>query len=119
MRLHGAGERALRLGPAVRRWLDEDDALDRLVTYTGEELRAAVSVAAVDAGIDDPGSVTPEALRHTYLVHLVRQGARLGELGRLVGPVPAVQLQKYGRYSPPGSNRPLAEIETMHPALAV
>jgi hypothetical protein len=40
-------------------------------------------------------------------------------LSQLVGPVSAVQLQRYGRFSPPGSNRPLTEIEIVHPALAV
>ncbi len=117
--LHGGAERVLPLGPALRRWLDEPDVVARLSEHTGEEIRAAVAVAAVDGGVADPTSVTPEALLHTYLLHLIRQGARLGELSRLVGPVSAVQLQKYGRFSPPGSNRPLEEIETIHPALAV
>lgn len=119
LQLNGGGGRQLQLPPAVCRWLAEGDALARLVGHTGEEIRAAVTVAAVDAGIADPSSVTPEALRHSYLLHLIRQGARLGELAQRVGPVPAVQLQKYGRYSPPGSNRPLSQIETVHPALAV
>jgi integrase len=116
--LGGDGARDLPLAPGVQRWLQEPDVPDRLEAHSAEEVRAAVTVAAVDAGVVDPATVTPEALRHTYLLYLVRQGARLGELARLVGPVSAVQLQKYGRYSPPGSNRPLAEIETVHPVLA-
>jgi hypothetical protein len=117
--LRGGGQRVLQLGPALRRWLEDDEVLERLTGHSGEEIRAAVSVAAVDAGLADPASVTPEAVSHSYLLHLVRQGARLGELSQLVGPVSAVQLQKYGRFSPPGSNRPLTEIEIVHPALAV
>jgi integrase len=86
---------------------------------TAAEAQALLARLAHDAGLTDPDEVIPEQLRHTYLAFLVRQGLRLTELGRIAGYVPATVLASYQPLSPPGSGRPLEEIEWLYPALRV
>lgn len=84
---------------------------------TVEELSARLGLLAHDAGLTHPGEVTVGTLRHTYLCYLVRQGARLTELERIVGALPAAELARYGVYSPAGPTRPLTQIDPIYPAL--
>ena len=107
--------RSLTLPAGVRRLAAV--ATDAERAWTDEEMRAGLQIAAADAGLVDAAGITPEALQHTYLVFLVRQGARLGEVARRVGPLPARHLSRYARLSPPGANRPLEEIELFYPTL--
>ena len=65
-----------------------------------------------------PAEVTPEALRHTCLAHLARQGLRMAELARLAGHLGSEQAALYSAYAPEGIRRSLAEIDrTMHGVL--
>jgi integrase len=94
-----------------------------LLSVSGQALAAAdvasvVTSSAFDAGLEQPQSVTPESLRHTYVAFLVRQGLRFGDLGRLVGRLSSEQLNALGPLAPPGERRPLAEIEALMPAVA-
>jgi integrase len=82
-----------------------------------DDLAAMLLFTAHDAGLTNPPEVTPEAMRHTYLGYLVRQGVRLNELPALVGPVPPGLLASYGSYSPPGSALPLDSVASVYPAL--
>ena len=111
----GPGARSLPLPARVRRLAAV--ATDAEWAWTDEEMRAGLQIAAADAGLTDAAGVSPEALQHTYLVFLVRQGARLGELTRRVGPLPAGRLSRYARVSPPGANRPLEDIAPFYPTL--
>nr|WP_145544894.1 Wzz/FepE/Etk N-terminal domain-containing protein [Variovorax boronicumulans] len=93
-----------------------------LLSASGQALAApdvasVVTLSAYDAGLEQPQSVTPESLRHTYVAFLVRQGLRFAELGRLVGRLSSEQLHALGSLAPPGERRPLAEIETLMPAV--
>jgi integrase len=82
-----------------------------------EDLEGLVACAACDAGLASPGEITAEALRHTYFAYLVRQGARLAEIGEFVGRVAPAAFREYGRLSPPGPGLPLESIEPVFPAL--
>jgi polysaccharide biosynthesis transport protein len=79
------------------------------------ELAARLRLLAHDTGLPYPEQVDAEALRHTYILFLVRQGARLRDLAGLVGPLPAQRLAAYGPYSPRGPGRPLQDLEPRYP----
>ncbi len=51
--------------------------------------RRSSLTSALDAALDDAQAIGPDTLRHTYIAHLVRQGLRFSDLGKLVGRVPA------------------------------
>lgn len=82
-----------------------------------EELEALIACAAVDSGLPRPEEINAEALCHSHLLYLVRQGIRLSELERVVGPLPAKTLAWYGRFSPPGPGLRLEAIQLTHPVL--
>ncbi len=81
------------------------------------DLAALVSCAAHDAGLTTPSEVTPEALRHTYLAYLVRQGVRLSDLANVAGYIPPTVLATYGIISPPGAATALDTDKNIYPAL--
>ncbi len=81
------------------------------------DLAALVSCAAHDAGLTTPTEVTPEALRHTHLAYLVRQGIRLGDLAKLAGYISPTVLATYGVMSPPGAAVALDPDRFVYPAL--
>ena len=82
-----------------------------------DDLAAMLLFTAHDAGLTRPPEITPEAVRHTYISYLVRQGVRLNDLPALVGPVRPGLLAAYGVYSPPGSAMQLDSVESVYPAL--
>lgn len=65
-----------------------------------EDVQAMVTSCAHDAALAQPESMTPQALRHTYIVFLVRQGCRFSDLGRLVGRLSAEALNALGAVAP-------------------
>jgi succinoglycan biosynthesis transport protein ExoP len=79
------------------------------------DLAGMVAAAAHDAGLAVAGGVTTEALRHTYLAFLVRQGARFADLARIAGYLPPTALMAYGPLSPPGPGRPLDAVNLSYP----
>ena len=81
------------------------------------DLSAALVCAAVDSGLPDADGITAEAIRHSYIAYLVRQGLRLSELEQVVGRLEPQIISSYRAYSPPQEGRHLHEIELLHPAL--
>jgi integrase len=82
-----------------------------------DDVRSLVMYAAYDAGLDGADEVTLRALRHTYLVHLLRQGIRFADIGRIVGRLPQEELAAYMRLTPSQPRRPLEQIDPVLPAL--
>jgi len=73
--------------------------------------------AAYDAGLSNPKEVNSDLLRHTYVAYLVRQGARLADIGDIIGHIAPAAFREYGRLSPPGPGLPLERIDPVFPAL--
>jgi hypothetical protein len=86
-------------------------------SQTRVDLSAALICAAVDSGLPDPQSITVDAIRHSYIAYLVRQGVRLSDLDQIVGRLEPAVLSTYSAYSPPQQGRDVSEIELLHPAL--
>ncbi|HKA45008.1 MAG TPA: hypothetical protein VKF40_23700 [Burkholderiales bacterium] len=83
------------------------------------DLEGLVACAACDAGLSNPVEVTSEALRHTYFAYLIRQGARLADIGEFIGHISPAAFRDYGRLSPAGPGLPLEQIDPVFPALRV
>lgn len=82
-----------------------------------EELTAILVYTAVDSGLANPQEITVDAIRHSYITYLVRQGLKLSELERITGNLQPAILASYSTYSPPQQGRSLEDIELHHPAL--
>ncbi|MCB8746508.1 tyrosine-type recombinase/integrase [Rhodoferax sp. U2-2l] len=80
-------------------------------------VQAIVLISALDADLSDPETVTPEALRHTYMAFLVRQGVRLSELGALVGGVSTDMLKALTTLAQTAPRGGRSELQTLLPAL--
>jgi uncharacterized protein involved in exopolysaccharide biosynthesis len=114
--------RELALGPALVDLLAAHRPLPLWSGATGsasaEGLAGRLALLAHDAGLARPGEVDAESIRHTYICWLVRQGARLTEVERILGQLPAAELVRYGAYSPGGTARPLADLDALYPVFA-
>ena len=86
-------------------------------TLGAGDLGALLACAAHDAGLVNPSEITPQALRHTYIAYLVRQGVRLSDLERVAGDMPPSVLAAYAAFSPPGPGTPLDSMGRDYPAL--
>jgi site-specific recombinase XerD len=83
-----------------------------------QDVQAMVTSSAHDAALAQPESMTPEALRHTYIVFLVRQGCRFSDLGRLVGRLSAEALNALGALAPAAEKKlAMQSIERQLPAV--
>jgi polysaccharide biosynthesis transport protein len=63
------------------------------------DIAVRITCAALDAGLEAPSSITPEALRHTCIAHLVRQQVRFSELPLLVGHLSPTAVECYAATS--------------------
>lgn len=82
-----------------------------------DELAALLACAAIDSGLTNPEEITADAIRHSYIAYLVRQGLRLSELELITGYLEPAVLASYRSYSPPQQGRGIDDIELHHPAL--
>lgn len=119
IRTGGTPSRSVALPPALQTLFADHRPLPAWGKCDAEELASLVACAAVDSGLSGPDKVGADALRHTYIAYLVRQGIRLSELEQVVGPLPAKTLAWYGRLSPPGPGLRLDAVQLIHPALRV
>ncbi|WP_051331855.1 GumC family protein [Methylocaldum szegediense] len=113
-KLHTEGNhpRTVPIPRLLKRWLADSEDLPN-----SEDLESLIACAAIDSGLAQPETINAAALRHTYISYLVRQGIRLSELERVVGPLPSKALASYGRFSPPGPGLPAESVPLIHPAL--
>ena len=117
--ISGANRREFALAPGawqrLERVLTEMD--DARMALPVAELDMRLAVAAREAQLADPGSISALSLWHTYVLYLVRQGidssALTGRVGAIAPDVHATLMH----FAPPGGSRPLSSIEFIHPAL--
>jgi len=126
LRVRGAQPRPAPLTPAALSMLGDRaaDPTARLLRGADGEplnrqaLTAKLLVAAHDAGIEAVHEVGPDALRHTYLSFLVRQGARFADITRWVGALDADLLSAYSQLAPPGARLDANAVQWVYPAFA-
>ncbi|GAA5179511.1 hypothetical protein GCM10025771_21720 [Niveibacterium umoris] len=82
----------------------------------GAALQTQLLCAAHDAGLDDAASITPDAVRHTYLAFLLRQGVRLADLFARVGSLSPESVPAYTALAPGGHRINEDEVRWTHPA---
>ncbi len=82
-----------------------------------DELARLVLYAAYDAGLEQPHEVTPAVLRHTYLTFLLRQGMRMGDIGRIAGHIPQADLAAYMQIAGSSVRLPFEKIDRILPTL--
>jgi len=70
-----------------------------------------------DSGLPNPGEITAEAIRHSYIAYLVRQGLRLSDLEQITGYLEPSVISSYSAYSPPQQGISIDNVELFHPAL--
>jgi len=126
VRIGGESGRGLRLAPSLVPLLRtvERGGEDTFAVAGADDAEPTVALltdlltcTATDTGLDRPHEVTPEAVRHTLLAHLVHQGLRLAELGRVAGPMEPALLAAYGRLAPPGPGLPLEAVDLTPPGV--
>ena len=74
-----------------------------------------LQLAALEGKLPDSDRISAEDLRHTYILYLVKQGARLSELERIVGKMPSKILLYYRRFKPDEADKSLDEISSVYP----
>ncbi len=84
---------------------------------SSDDLAAVLLCAAVDSGLPNPGEITAEAIRHSYIAYLVRQGLRLSDLEQITGYLEPSVISSYSSYSPPQQGLSIGDVELLHPAL--
>ena len=104
-------------GPA-----DEAPDAPLLVDATGRrasvaDVDAGVVFAAHDAGLARASEIDAAALRHTFVAHLLRQGARFADLARWTGPMALAELSPYGAIASGAAKKPAEQIDALLPAL--
>jgi hypothetical protein len=80
------------------------------------ELTTGLLYAAHDASLDQPAEVTPEAVWHTAVAHLARQGLRLSDLAQWLGHLSTEQATLYSALAPQGTRLGLEQVRPLMPA---
>ncbi|MDD4915695.1 MAG: hypothetical protein PHW13_11745 [Methylococcales bacterium] len=75
------------------------------------DIDALLSCAAIDAGLTAPEQIGAGTLSYTYTLFLIRQGVRLGDLPKIIGPVSPGNLILLGKYSPVSAGLSLDKID--------
>jgi uncharacterized protein involved in exopolysaccharide biosynthesis len=123
VRVGGPGARQVKLGMEAAAYFAEAAAVhgSPLVPGPGVEpaslasLSTGILCAAHDAGLEDVDTVTPAALRHTYLAYLVRQGIRFSDLTQVVGSLARDELAAYSALAPTGPRLTRESVKTVFP----
>lgn len=81
------------------------------------EIIHQITCAALDAGLDAAASVTPEALRHTYIAYLMHQNLRFSDIPPFVGYLSGEVLAAYAAVSSGPRLVRGPEVDPIMPAL--
>lgn len=81
------------------------------IAQEAADMDALLAVAARDAGLTDPEQIGCETLRYTYLLFLLGQGIKLGELGKIAGPINPGRLMLMGRFAPADKKLTAEEVD--------
>lgn len=81
------------------------------------EIGSRLTCAALDAGLEAAAAVSPEALRHTCILNLLRQNLRFSDLPPLVGHLGGDELAAYAALSPGPRLARGAGVDPVMPAL--
>jgi len=84
---------------------------------TLESLSTQLLYAAHDARLERVDEITPNALRHTYIAFLVRQGVRFADLAQVVGQLPVATLAAYSGLAPAGARLARESVNLVYPGL--
>lgn len=84
---------------------------------TLESLATQLLYAAHDARLERIHEITPNALRHTYIAYLARQGIRFADLAQVVGQLPAATLAAYSALAPAGARLARESVNLVYPGL--
>jgi site-specific recombinase XerD len=118
--VHGSMPRTLGISNSLKALFAQSGdhpAWDADNPIASDDLTASLLCAAVDSGLPSPEEITSEAIRHSYIVYLVRQGLRLSDLEKIIGYLEPPVISSYSAYSPPQQGRAIDDIELLHPAL--
>lgn len=122
IRVTGNEERTLVLHPALNQWFKQSEfcpAWENGQRPVTEKMLDSILVYSVaDAGMN-PKKISAEAISHSYIMYLVKQGIRLSELITIVGTMEPVLLAQYSHYSPPEKKGlSVSEVNQLYPSLA-
>lgn len=70
---------------------------------------------AHDAQLNEPDSITIEALRHTYILYLVGLGVKLKDISKIVGQISQSDLAKYRNNQKVGSSVDIKSVDIHYP----
>ncbi|MDT8363955.1 MAG: integrase [Nitrosomonas sp.] len=115
--VQGGSPRKIPLHPTLKRLYNAHgycltDPAGKNLNIT--ELHSLLTCLQVDAGFA-PTELSAEKLRRTYILYLIKQGIRLGDLELLTGYVPPAELCAYGACAPTGEKQPFAAINPIYP----
>ncbi len=109
-------QRKLPLPPRLKTWLETSGGAP-LTPTDEEEMAKSIYLTAVEADLPHPETVSPAALRHTYLLYLLRQGIKLAELEKVAGLVPLEHLSHYRKHVSQNTDPSTATVHLIHPCL--
>jgi uncharacterized protein involved in exopolysaccharide biosynthesis len=118
LRIESPTTRTIPLHPVLVTLYQEHG--DCLIDSTGnrlnqKELEALLTCLQMDAKLRATDQIYAEALRHTYILYLIKQGIRLADLEPIVGSISPAELSQYGTYAPAEAEHSIEKINLFYP----
>ena len=118
--ISGSAPRTLALNSALKALFARSGnrpVWDTDKSVSSNDLAAVLLCSAVDSGLDAPCEITSEAIRHSYIAYLIRQGIRLNDLEQITGYLEPAEISEYSFYPTVQKDHGIDHIELVHPAL--
>lgn len=100
------GQRNLIMTESVAEWLTHENTIT--IWPSESEIKTLFCCAAIDSELLQPEQISIECLRFTYMLFLLRQGIRLADLTKILGPLSPSQLGVGASFS--RANLPINDI---------